>query len=267
MRRVPADASRLVAAGLLLAGAPQLGGGAAETQVRRELAGADVPLTVEARNWIRDHRRLIQETAARLEVPPLALAGIVAAERSLLRDPYDAVADRLFRTYVATLSEERLRRWVAERESQYQRGLRTGGAPGFRLLKDPYVWSLGPAQVSFRNALFYEPRLARLEGRRARSLREIVAAAFTPRGSLEYAAAILRDAQDAYAEHVGLDLRDRPGILATLYHLGSPARRALRLGEENRLRERRGLPPVLPRKNFYGEFVDRHLSELDQLLR
>ena len=127
--------------------------------------------------------------------------------------------------------------------------------------------SVGPAQVSFRNALFYEPSLARRLGRPKRTVREVIHALLTPEGSLEYAAGILLDAQEAYAKYAYVDLRSRPGILATLYHLGSPARRAKRLGEENRRRELLGSPAIAPQLNFYGEFVERHARELDDLLR
>jgi hypothetical protein len=274
--------------GVLLVGLPCLGGrlGAAEPAVPLLLAqdsweaerapepgrpadspDADAPLSEAARRWIRAHRELIHETAGRFGVPPLALAGIVAAERTLLHDPYDAVVDGLFEVYFATLTEEQLRNWVALQEAGYQRELSAGGDPGLRLLKNPYLWSVGPTQVSFRNVLFYEPRLARLEGRAERSLREIIAAVLSARGSLEYAAVILLEAEEAYARYADLDLSDRPGILATLYHLGSPTRRALRLGEENRRRELRGERPAAPRVNFYGEFVERHAADLEALLR
>jgi inner membrane protein len=228
---------------------------------------AAVPLADAARDWIRAQRALIREVADELGVSPVSLAGVVAAERTLLHDPFDASVDALFRAYFATLSESELRTWIAMQEAAYQRELRSMGDPGLRALKNPYLWSVGPSQVSFRNALFYEPRLAKVQGRPERSVREIVAALVVPRGSLEYAAVILLDAQEAYARYADLDVRSQPGILATLYHLGSPARRAIRLGEENRRRELEGQPLATPRMNFYGAFVDRHASEIEALLR
>jgi inner membrane protein len=228
---------------------------------------ATVPLADAARDWIREQRALIREVADGLGVSPVSLAGVVAAERTLLHDPFDASVDALFRAYFATLSEEELRTWIGFQEAAYQRELHSAGDPGLRVLKNPYLWSVGPSQVSFRNALFYEPRLAKLQRRPERSVREIVSALVGPRGSLEYAAVILLDAQEAYARYADLDVRAQPGILATLYHLGSPARRAIRLGEENRRRELEGEPPIPPRMNFYGAFVDRHAAELEALLQ
>ncbi|MFN2432113.1 MAG: DUF1402 family protein [Gemmatimonadota bacterium] len=225
------------------------------------------PLSASARSWIGEHRALIRRTAQRLGIPDVALAGIVAAERTLLHDRYDAVADALFRAYFATLPERALRTWAAAQEESYQNEVRRGEDPGLGRLKNPYLWSVGPAQVSFRNALFYEPRLARLEGRAQRTVSQIVRAVLEPEGSLSYAAVILLEAEEAYARYAGLDLRGEPGVLATLYHLGSPARRALRLGEANRRRELRGEAPAVPRLNEYGAFVEAHVDELESLLR
>ena len=235
--------------------------------VRSEPQEPEVPLSETAREWIHGNRTLIHETAGRFGIPALALAGVVAAELTLLHDPYDAVADGLFRAYFGTLEEEDLRNWVSLQEALYQRQLRDGADPGLRLLKNPYLWSVGPAQVSFRNVLFYEPRLASLDGREERSIAEMIAAALSPRGSLEYAAVILLEAQEAYARYAELDVSRQPGILATLYHLGSPARRALRLGEENRRRELLGEVRARPEQNFYGAFVEARAGELEELLR
>jgi hypothetical protein len=284
-------AGSVVAAVLLLASCPHLGGNVLEdlraapedvgmgptngSQPEPSLPAADpgdssladAPISEAARKWIRENHELIRDVGESLTISPVSLAGVVAAERSLLHDPFDSSVDALFGAYFATLTEGELRTWVARQEDGYQRQLKSGGDPGLRSFKNPYLWSVGPSQVSFRNAIFYEPRLAKLQRRSKRSLQEIVAALLSPRGSLEYAAVILLDAQEAYARYADLDLRSQPGVLATLYHLGSPARRAIRLGEENRTRELEGEPPAVPRMNFYGEFVDRHTAELEALLR
>lgn len=285
--RSRAAAGGAAAALLLLASCPHLGGNVVEDlkadddEAQGRIAGmpdprpevgadsslAGAPLSPSAREWIVEHRALIREVADGLGVSPVSLAGVVAAERTLLRDPFDASVDALFSAYFATLSEGELRSWVSRQETAYQRALRSFGDPGLRSLKNPYLWSVGPSQVSFRNAVFYEPRLSRLQKRSERPLREIVAALLSARGSLEYAAVILLDAQEAYARYADLDVRERPGVLATLYHLGSPARRAIRLGEENRRRQLAGEPAATPRLNFYGAFVDRHAAELEGMLR
>jgi peptidoglycan/xylan/chitin deacetylase (PgdA/CDA1 family) len=231
-------------------------------------AGGQVaPLSPRAAAWVREHRELIRRTASGLGVPSIALAGVVAAEQTLLHDPHDAVVDAVFRAYLSRLSERDLRGWAAEQETAYRRRLAEGEEPGLQMLKSPYLWSVGPAQVSFRNAFFQERRLARLQGRAERTLEELVRAVLTPAGSLEYAAVLLLDAQEAYARYAGVDLRRRPGVLATLYHLGSPARRALRLEEENRLRDLRGEIRAEPQVNHYGAFVDGHAADLEELLR
>lgn len=234
----------------------------------RAAAAPDVtPLSPRAAAWVREHRDLIRRTASALGVPPVALAGVVAAEQTLLHDRHDAVVDAVFRVYLSSLSERDLRAWAAEQETAYRRRLAEGEEPGLQMLKSPYLWSVGPAQVSFRNAFFQERRLARLQDRPERTLEELVRAVLTPSGSLEYAAILLLDAQEAYARYAGVDLTRRPGVLATLYHLGSPARRALRLEEENRLRDLRGERRAEPQVNQYGAFVDGHAPDLEELLR
>jgi hypothetical protein len=248
--------------GPALAGDPQAAGVA-----RADAAAGVAPLAPRAAQWVRDHRDLIRRTAADLGVPAVALAGVVAAEQTLLHDRHDAVVDAVFRVYLSSLSEGDLRAWAAEQETEYRQRLAEGEEPGLEMLKSPYLWSVGPAQVSFRNAFFQERRLARLQGRAERTLEELVTAVLTPAGSLEYAAVLLLDAQEAYARYAGVDLARRPGVLATLYHLGSPARRALRLEEENRLRDLRGEVRAEPQVNDYGAFVDGHAADLEELLR
>ena len=225
---------------------------------------ATTPLSQEARAWLRSHRADVREVARRFDVSPVALGGIVAAEKTLLTGRVDAVGEGVFQGVIGSLGEDDLERWAEEQERDFRRrGAQGGGRP---TLLTPYLWTLGPAQVSFRLAILYEPEVARRTGRPKRSVRQVLDAVTSTPGNLEYAAALLGDAQRAYADVAGVDIADDPGLLATLYHLGSPTVRARRLASDNAARASRGDAPDPPRMNWYGAFVDHHAEEIAELL-
>ena len=225
---------------------------------------AAAPLSQEARDWLVAHRGEVRDVARRFDVSPVALGGIVAAEKTLLTGRVDAVGEEVFQGVFGSLGEDDLERWADEQEREFRRrGARGGGRP---TLLTPYLWTLGPAQVSFRLAILYEPEIARRTGRPERSVREVLEAVTSTPGNLEYAAALLGDAQRAYADVAGVDIADDPGLLATLYHLGSPTVRARRLVSDNAARQTRGDEPDPPRMNWYGAFVDHHSAEIGGLL-
>lgn len=222
------------------------------------------PLSRDARVWLVAHRGEIRRVAESFDVSPIALGGIVAAEKTLLTGNIDVLGEEIFRTVFGSWREDDLGRWAREQEREYQRRLARGG--GRPTLLTPYLWTLGPAQVSFRLAIIYEPQVAHRLGRRERGVKEVLQAVGTTPGNLEYAAALLADAQRVYAEVAGIDIGADPGLLATLYHLGSPITRARRLAAANAARASRGATPGMPRMNWYGAFVDRHAVEIADLL-
>lgn len=225
---------------------------------------ASAPLAESARRWLREEREAVRAVAAQFEVTPVALGGIVAAEKTLLVGRVDALGEELFRSVFGSLREADLERWVADQERAFQ--LR-GSFPGRDwAMRSPYLWTLGPAQVSFRLAIQYEPAVARRIGRSRRSASEVLEALVTMPGNLEYAAALLAEAEATYRTRAGMDIADNPGVLATLYHLGSPAVRARRLSADNAARRRRGEPVEPPQVNYYGAFVNRHADEIERLL-
>lgn len=83
--------------------------------------------------------------------------------------------------------------------------------------------------------------------------------------TLDYMAAALRRAIDAYREIAGFDISGNPGITATLYNVGTPDRRAAVLAAENRKRAAAGRPRRLPQENYYGWLVNAKLDELTAL--
>lgn len=224
---------------------------------------ADTPLSPEARSWLASQRETVRRVATDFEVSPIALGGVVAAERTLLTGRVDALGEELFRAVLGSLREDDLQRWVDERERAYRAGAPLAGQRGIR---NPYLWTLGPAQVSFRLALQYEPVVAGRLERSPRNVKQVLDAVTSVPGNLEYAAALIAEAQTAYQDLAGFDIRGNPGVLATLYQLGSPALRARRLAEENAARRARGEPVQPPQVNDYGAFVNRHATEIAAIL-
>ncbi|HUP19242.1 MAG TPA: DUF1402 family protein [Gemmatimonadota bacterium] len=220
---------------------------------------AERPLGDSAREWLDDHGPDVRRVAAAFDVSPVALGGLVAVEKTLLVGRVDDVGDDLFRAVFGSLREADLERWVADQETRYRRGRADGNGS---IVRNPYLWTLGPAQVSFRLAVQYEPAVARRLNRRERSARQVLQAVTSPSGNLEYAAALLAEAQRAYLTIAGMDIAGNPGVLATLYHLGAPTVRARRLAADNAAREARGEPAHLPQVNFYGAFVNLNASEI-----
>lgn len=99
-----------------------------------------------------------------------------------------------------------------------------------------------------------------------RNPRQVYRAIMDPDISLAYIAATLKKSIEAYSEIAGFDIRDNPGITATLYNLGNPETRAARLAAENRLRRKQGRPLKLPEENYYGWLVNDKLEQLEALL-
>ncbi|MGH7550594.1 MAG: DUF1402 family protein [Gemmatimonadota bacterium] len=259
----PADdpeRSALVARGggvLVVRGNP--GWEALSPEARRQ---ADTPLSAEARSWLAAQRETVRRVATDFEVSPVALGGVVAAERTLLTGRVDALGEELFRAVLGSLPEDDLERWVDEQERAYR-----DAVPGTqRGIRNPYLWTLGPAQVSFRLALQYELVVAERLGRSPRNVKQVLDAVTSVPGNLEYAAALIAEAQADYRDLARFDIRGNPGVLATLYQLGSPAVRARRLADENRVRRARGESVQPPQVNAYGAFVNRHAGEIATIL-
>lgn len=227
---------------------------------------ARTPLTAAARDWLRRERLLVRRTAERFDISPVALGGLVAAEKTLLVGRVDAVGEELFRAVFGSLRPEDLERWVADQERAFQRRTTVPPPGDWRAMRPPYLWTLGPAQVSFRLAIRNEPLVARRLDRQPRNAREVLEAVLSTPGNLEYAAALLAEAERAYRDLAGMDIAGNPGVLATLYHLGAPTVRARRLAADNAARRERGEPAHLPQVNYYGAFVNLHAEEIRALL-
>jgi hypothetical protein len=216
---------------------------------------ARTPMSDAARDWLRRHRAEVVSVARSFDVSPVALGGIVAAEETLLVGRMDAIGERLFLAVFRALREQDLERWVADQERAYQREARAGQALERDRVRTPYLWTLGPAQVSFRLAVRVEPQVAATMDRPRRDVKQVLEAMTTVPGGLEYAAALLAQSRSAYARIAGLDIGGNPGVLATLYHVGAPTVRARRLATGR-----------VPHVNFYGAWVNLHAAEVAELL-
>lgn len=226
-----------------------------ESLPAEERKRSEMPMSGAAREWLRRHRAEVLAVARAFDVSPVALGGIVAAEETLLVGRMDALGERLFLTVFRALREQDLERWVADQERAYQRGARAGQALERDRVPTPYLWTLGPAQVSFRLAVRIEPQVAATMARPRRDVKQVLEALTTVPGSLEYAAALLAQSRAAYARIAGLEIGDNPGVLATLYHVGAPTVRARRLAIGQ-----------VPHVNFYGAWVNLHADEVAELL-
>jgi hypothetical protein len=218
------------------------------------------PMSDAAREWLTRHREQVVSIARAFDVSPIALGGIVAAEETLLVGRMDDLGESLFLAVFGSMREKDLERWVADQERGYRSDAGAGLAPERDRVIRPYLWTLGPAQVSFRLAVRIEPRVAATMDRPRRNVKQVVEALTTVPGSLEYAAALLAESRLAYARIAGLDIGSNPGVLATVYHLGSPSLRARRLADGS------GGQAGTPQVNYYGAWVNLHAYEVAGIL-
>lgn len=118
--------------------------------------------------------------------------------------------------------------------------------------------SIGPGQIYVSAAKAVEPLAAQIEHREIRKKgHDIKEALLTTEGSLRYAAAILRDAQDQYAA-AGIDISRRPEILATLYNLGRVKEKA----KNARYEMTHSKHGYNAEANYFGWFVALNYDEI-----
>lgn len=119
--------------------------------------------------------------------------------------------------------------------------------------------TIGPGQINIEPATAADQYIASLGLRPARSSEEITKLLLTPAGAAEYAAAIIRQAQDAYKAE-GIDISKRPDVLVTLYNFGqdSMSYRA-RAKETAKLKQE-------PRPNFFGMFVTENIETVQDAI-
>ena len=179
----------------------------------------DKPIAQEARGFVVEHREKLLLEARTRGVHPVALAGVFVAEHSMNVRLDDEIQD-LFSSVTI---------------------------PGFA----PLDFSSGPGQIKLSTAIYTEEKLAMWDERDRRSTSEVRLLLQTPDGSIEYAAAILLDAQKVFQEY-GVDISQQPEILATVYNVGVDK---LRLPSHS-----------APQPNYFGYYVQLHSKEINQML-
>jgi len=154
------------------------------------------------------------------EVPETALIGVILAENSLNVSLDDKIQDLL--------------------------ASNTGGAVT--------AGSIGLGQIFPDRARSVERMAAWIENRPLRNNREISESLLTERGSIFYAAAILRDAWKTYAR-AGIDIRNNVPVLVTLSNLGDVKDRATAARNSHKA----------PQENYMGSFARWNRSAIDSI--
>ncbi|MCY0092828.1 DUF1402 family protein [Hoeflea sp. J2-29] len=129
--------------------------------------------------------------------------------------------------------------------------------------------TFGLGQLNPLTALIHTDRVnkvSRLRKLSAGNASQVYNAIMEPDSTLAYMAASIAESIENYRDIAGFDISENPGLTATLYNVGNPARRAKELAEENDKRKKRGLKPLLPRENYYGWLVNEHEDELREMI-
>ena len=125
--------------------------------------------------------------------------------------------------------------------------------------------TFGLGQLNPLTALRATDMVARVTGSKrldADNAPEVYATIMAPDTTLDYMAAVLKIAIDAYRDQAGVDISGNPGLTATLYNLGDVVDRAKALAGK-----RNADPGAMPEENYYGWLVNDKLGELLPLVR
>lgn len=120
--------------------------------------------------------------------------------------------------------------------------------------------SFGLGQLSPLTVLKMTDRVARQSRNRPLSASDpkaVYKATMDPDISLEYMAAVIQDAIEAYKSVGKVDISKNPGITATLYNLGDPWKRATRFRRSG---------ATWPSENYYGWLVNDRLEKIRSVL-
>ncbi|CAN5581234.1 hypothetical protein BH10BDE1_BH10BDE1_34020 [soil metagenome] len=164
----------------------------------------------------------IKSISKKLGVDPRAVAGAIVAENTLNVQVDDDIQDWLVKLQIT---------------------------PTASILGKSFTIGLG--QIHVEAAQQVEAMIAKLERRKTRTSKEIADALLTPIGAISYAAGIVRKSQDDYKAQ-GIDVSDKPEILATLYNLGNTDAKA-KTAQANK---------KAPRPNYFGFFVQQNIDAI-----
>jgi hypothetical protein len=129
--------------------------------------------------------------------------------------------------------------------------------------------TFGLGQLNPLTALVHSDRVSKVSRYRklsAGNAAQVYEAIMEPDSTLAFMAASIVESIENYRDIAGFDISKNPGLTATLYNVGNPAKRARQLAETNRKRANRGQRRLLPAENYYGWLVNHHEDELRELI-
>jgi len=248
-------------------------------------------------------RTKIREVAARYDIDPIHIIGAIVGEHTYNVDAYDqlqtyyvkavsyfrarftfsyngeSLDDFIQRPEFAPCAEKKdsYKQWSC-REAVWDAEFRGKTVDGKRFPDDRFSavflqpffagQTFGIGQLNPLTALEMTDMVHEISGLPKidhRDPQQVYRAIMDPDVTLDYVAATIRTAIEAYNRIAGFDISHNPGITATLYNLGNPETRAARLAAENRLRRKQGLGLQLPEENYYGWLINDKLDELEAL--
>jgi len=169
------------------------------------------------------NREQIHEMGEKYDIPATALAGVFLAEHSLHVHFDDHLQNLFSRVHVFD---------------------------GYRI-----DFSIGAGQIKLSTAQRVDYLVARMENRECFSIQQVQQTIQTDLGSIQYAAAILYEAKITYQEH-GIDIGERPEILATVYNIGVQK-------EQIKKHKKHG---TQPKANAFGRFVLQNEDKITRLI-
>lgn len=164
----------------------------------------------------------IKYYANKYSISPVAIAGIALAEASMHTGPVNQFEEYYVRTFLLDNSDEYLEKLckvTLEEIDQKKMANESDKEFEFRL-KRGLIWSIGFTQIRILKAISLESELAPLEKRRQRSIREVIQSLLDDKKNIEYCAFELSKIRNVYNERAGVDISDKPEILATLFNTG-----------------------------------------------
>lgn len=129
--------------------------------------------------------------------------------------------------------------------------------------------TFGLGQLNPLTALVHSDRVSKVSRYRklsAANAARVYEAIMEPDSTLAFMAASIVESIENYSDIAGFDISKNPGVTATLYNVGNPAKRARDLAKTNRKRANRGQKRILPAENYYGWLVNHHEEELREMI-
>jgi len=217
------------------------------------------PISEDALVSVSKYKKEIRSSAERFGVNPVAISGIIVAEASLHTGPVNYFEEYYVRSVFLNKSEEYLsnlitatekdvadKRMKGEREQEFrfrvQRGL---------------IWSIGLCQISIVKAVKLEPILAEMEFRDARGVREVIKALLVPEENVKYCALELHNIREKFRSTTGIDINNRPEIVATLYNTGRVDEIVVEYVKDK---------TRIPKANDFGEYIRLHEDLIERSL-